>query len=113
MVSETAYYYQVKAFNATGDSGYTNSVSATTDVAPAISLTTNGYKVKGKHTVDLNWSGAIGSNVDIYRNGAKIATTSNDGFYNDNIGAKGGATYVYQVCVAGSSDCSQEQTVIF
>jgi hypothetical protein len=33
--------------------------------------------------VDLSWSGATGSNVDIYRNGMVVATTGNDGFYTD------------------------------
>jgi hypothetical protein len=111
--SETTYYYQVNAFNANGDSAYTNSTSATTDVAAAIFLSANGYKVKGRHNVNLTWSGAT-SLVDIYRDGNLITTaTANDGFYTDNIGAKGGATYVYQVCETASAVCSNEFTVNF
>jgi len=78
-----------------------------------ITLSTNGYKVQGKQTVDLTWSGASGANVDVYRNGALVFTTANDGFETDNIGAKGSATYVYQVCEAGTSTCSNTSTVVF
>jgi hypothetical protein len=44
----------------------------------------SGYKVQGRHTVDLSWSGASTTNVDVYRNGVVIATTGNDGFYTDS-----------------------------
>ena len=112
MNSETSYHYRVKAFNDTGDSvNYTNSASATTGVAAAISLSANGYKDKGTHNVDLTWSGASGA-VDIKRDG-NVITSTNNGFYSDNIGTKGGATYIYEVCEPGSSDCSDEVTVIF
>ena len=110
--SETLYYYRVKAFNATGDSGYTDTASATTDVASPITLSATGFKDKGKHNVDLTWSGANGSDVYIYRN-EDLFTTTNDGNYTDNIGTKGGATYVYKVCETGTPDCSDEVTVIF
>ncbi|HEX6315024.1 MAG TPA: S8 family peptidase [Gemmatimonadaceae bacterium] len=77
-----------------------------------IALTANGYKVKGVQQVDLSWSGTTGS-VDIFRDGTKISTESG-GTYTDNIGAKGGGTYVYQVCKAGATtECSDLVTVIF
>ncbi|MGV6851754.1 MAG: S8 family serine peptidase [bacterium] len=78
-----------------------------------ITLTANGYKVKGKHTVDLSWSGATSNQVDIYRDSNVISTTANDGAYTDAIGAKGGATYTYKVCEAASSTCSADMTVVF
>ena len=65
------------------------------------------------HNVDLTWSGASSANVVIRRDGAVIATTTNDGFYTDVIGARGGATYVYEVCEAGTSTCSNTSTVTF
>lgn len=77
-----------------------------------INLSTNGYKVKGTQTVDLTWSGASSANVDIYRGSVKI-TTENDGFYTDNIGAKGRGSYSYQVCEAGTSICSNTSVVEF
>jgi len=77
-------------------------------------LSTSGYKVRGVQTVDLNWSGATGSNVDVYRNGSKIATPSNSGSYTDNIGVKGGGvTYTYQVCNTNTSTCSNTSLVSF
>ncbi|MBE1298433.1 MAG: S8 family serine peptidase [Alteromonadaceae bacterium] len=78
-----------------------------------LTASASGYKVKGKQRVDLSWSGAGSSDVDIYRNGAVIVTTANDGAYTDDIGAKGGATYDYQVCEAGTSTCSTTVTVVF
>lgn len=80
----------------------------------AISLAANGYKVRGVHTVDLTWSGASSTNVDVLRNGSLIATTANDGAYTDSTGNKGGgASYTYQVCEAGTSTCSNQATVSY
>jgi serine protease len=76
-------------------------------------LSAVGYKVKGAQTVDLTWSGTISTNVDIYRGGTKITTKANDGAYTDNIGAKGGGSYTYKVCEAGTDTCSNEVTVVF
>jgi subtilisin family serine protease len=84
------------------------------DTGGSFSLTASGYKSKGSKYVDLNWQGATTSNVDIYRNGSKIVTTSNDNSYTDSIGGKGGGSYSYQVCEQGStSACSSTQTVVF
>lgn len=116
-VSElTTYNYRVRALKGTTASTFSNPASATTPEQPAggnITLSANGFKVKGEHRVDLGWSGSSASNVDIRRDGNLIATTANDGFYNDNIGAKGGATYQYELCDAGTSNCSNSVTVIF
>lgn len=79
----------------------------------ALDLTAYGYKVRGYQNVDLSWSGANGSSVDVYRDGAKIATTANDGAYTDSLNVKGTASYTYQVCEAGSSTCSVTVSVIF
>ncbi len=77
------------------------------------SLSASGYKVKGLQKVDLAWSGTTSQSVDVHRDGTKIATTDNDGAYTDNIDKKGGATYTYKLCEAGSSTCSNEATVTF
>ncbi len=78
-----------------------------------ITLTASGYKVKGKHHADLSWSGAAGSNVDVFVDGGLWTTTANDGFYTWTNGAKGGAVYTFQVCEAGTSTCSNIDTVVF
>lgn len=75
-------------------------------------LTATGYKVKGLKKADLEWSGAASSNVDVDRDGVMI-TTENDGFYTDNIDQRGGGSYTYKLCEAGSSTCSNEATVNF
>jgi uncharacterized protein YjiK len=81
--------------------------------APTITLTARGYKVKGKQKADLAWSGATSANVDVFRNGARVVTTANDGAYTDNIDATGHGTYRYQVCEAGTTTCSAEVTITF
>jgi subtilisin family serine protease len=88
--------------------------SVTVSSAPTggLTLSASGYKVKGVHTADLTWSGASSATVDIYRNTTKF-TTANDGEYTDNIGARGGGSYTYRVCEAGTSICSSNVTVTF
>jgi len=78
-----------------------------------ITLTATGYKAKGVKRADLAWSGATGASVDIYRNGTPLITTGNDGGYTDVIGGKGGGSYIYKVCSAGTSTCSSNVTVVF
>ncbi|KGJ90249.1 S8 family serine peptidase [Thalassotalea sp. ND16A] len=76
-----------------------------------ISLTANGYRAKGKNKVDLSWSGASTSSVDIYKNGSLLTTTTNDGAYTDSFRTSG--TYTYSVCDQGTSNCSADSTVSF
>ena len=101
----------------TDDDGATSSTSRSVTVSEpgggGILLVADGYKVKGVHRVDLVWSGASASTVDIFRNGVRIVTTANDGVHTDNTGAKGTATYRYRVCNAGTTTCSNEVTVVF
>jgi hypothetical protein len=111
VVSSSNYWYWATAFNGGGNSACSNIVQATTDAASLI-MTANGYKVKGKHIVDLTWAG-ITALADIYRDSLLIKTT-NDVAYTDNIGAKGGATYDYKVCEQGSTTvCSTTVNVVF
>jgi hypothetical protein len=81
--------------------------------AAEITLSAVGRKVRGRHTVDLSWQGATSQEIDVYRNGALIATVPNDGSYTDFIGRRGRAVYTHQVCEAGTSTCSNETTVRF
>ena len=111
LAANELYYYQVYAYNGDGDSGLSNVASATTD-EPSVSLilSANGRKEKGKHVIDLTWTGGSGSNVDIVRNGSTVATTGNDGAYSDATGSKTrGVTYTHKVCEEGSTTvCSNE-----
>ena len=63
--------------------------------------------------MNLNWSGAIGTTVDIYRNNAFLVNTVNDNAYTDTINGAGHGTFTYQVCNAGTQTCSNQVTVIF
>lgn len=79
----------------------------------SMTLSAVGYKVRGFQKVDLAWSGAVSSDVDIYRDGSLITTTSNDGAYTDDIGRRGLGSYTYQVCESGTGTCSNQVTVNF
>ncbi len=77
-----------------------------------ITVTATGYAMK-RNRVYLRWSGAVGSDVDIYRGGSLLTTTANDGAYTDATNTRGSQTFEYQVCEAASSTCSPSVTVIF
>jgi hypothetical protein len=50
--------------------------------------------------------------VGIYRDGALILTTPNDGSQNNLLPAQGKASYVYKVCEAGTTRCSATMTFV-
>ncbi|MBZ0110641.1 MAG: PKD domain-containing protein [Candidatus Scalindua rubra] len=108
---DSTFWYRISAYNGSGQSGYNGPINVTTPQS-AIGLSANGYKQKRKKMVDLSWNGATSNNVDIYRNGTLIQTTSNLGIYTDNTG-NGGGSYTYQVCESDASNCSNTVTVNF
>jgi subtilisin family serine protease len=81
--------------------------------ATTLQLSSTGSKVKGVQRAELKWSSATSATLDVFRDGSRIATTSNSGSYTDEIGAKGGGSYTYQVCEAGTTTCSNTSTVSF
>jgi PKD repeat protein len=100
----------------TDDRGATNQRSSTVTVtAPAsgISLTATGRFDGTAQYMTLKWSGATGASVDIYRNGSRLRTTANDGSDTNGRTFTGDATYVFRVCEAGTTKCSNEATVTF
>jgi subtilisin family serine protease len=82
-------------------------------IVDEIELSATAYKVRGIQHADLTWSGATSTSVAIYRDGNPIATVTNDGEYTDNIGQRGGGSYTYRVCEAGTDTCSNNVTVSF
>ena len=79
----------------------------------AIALSVTGRSTRGgKRFADLVWSGAIGANVDVYRNGVYRTATANDGAYTDKIG-KASGTFTYKVCHTGTATCSNQASVTF
>ncbi|MDP9071823.1 MAG: PKD domain-containing protein [Actinomycetota bacterium] len=109
----------------TDNAGATNTASRSVTVSapppPAgspppsgLALTATGSLRYGKyHTVKLAWSGAGGSYVDVYRNGARVSITANDGSDTHNLSGTGPATYTYKVCERTGSRCSNNSTVTF
>ena len=77
-----------------------------------ITITLRGYKVKGVARVDITWTGATGSSVDIQRNGVVVTTTPNDGAHTDILGKISG-TFTYRVCNSGTTTCSTAANVSF
>lgn len=75
-----------------------------------IELTATKIGRDSRWGAQLQWSGAIGSQVEVYRDGALLTTTSNDGTHRDPIGSTSG-TYTYKVCELGGLVCSNEAPV--
>jgi hypothetical protein len=78
-----------------------------------IRLNARGYLVNGRRRADLSWSGSTARRIDIYRNGAVIVTTNNDGFYTDLIGGRPPGIFTYQVCDTRTNHCSNQARVTF
>lgn len=99
----------------TDDKGATGTSAGSFTLSPpppaAIGISLRGSRSSNTLTVDISWSGATGSYVDIYRNGVRIASTPNDGHYRDALRVKGGGTVSYRVCLSGSTTCSGTATM--
>jgi hypothetical protein len=78
-----------------------------------ITLSTKKKKVGGINTVRLTWDGATSTDIDVYRDGVVVATTPNDGQYDDSTGDTGRARYTYWVCEASTDTCSNDAEVVF
>jgi hypothetical protein len=94
----------------------TKQVSVTVTVPPPsgpIVLAVTAAHPKSGPRSDLSWNGAAGANVDIYRNGAKLTTTANDGAYSDAVGKRAAGAYDYRVCAAGGTTCSSTVRVVY
>jgi len=87
----------------------------TVDPEPSpITLSATWAKVSGRLRVNLSYSGfASGTSVDIFRNGTRIATTTNITTYQDRTNLKGRGSITYRVCVRGSTNCSSTITVAY
>jgi aqualysin 1 len=96
------------SLTARDDQGATHTATRSVTVTAPFVLSGRGYRSQGTGYTDLSWSGAATATVDVYRNGVKVATTANDGFYTDTVDGRG--TFVYKLCEAGSTFCSNEVT---
>jgi subtilisin family serine protease len=75
-------------------------------------LQARGYKVKGIQHVELTWSGATGP-FTIKRDGLDIGSDTSSPFTDNTLNVKGAGSYNYQVCVTGSTTCSNNASVNF
>lgn len=110
-----SFTYDVTDGTATDSGTVTITVNEVTDPPPpaSISLTVSPTKVRGAKTPELGWSGATSDQVDIYRDGVFVIQTENDGAHTDNVGKKGGGSYTYKLCEAGTTTCSDFVTVSY
>ena len=75
-----------------------------------INLAVKGERrADGKAYMTLDWTGATGATVRVFRNGPLLGTTQNDGHYVNSKTYTGPATYTYKVCDAAG--CSPEAKV--
>jgi len=65
----------------------------------------------GVRSTKLVWSGLTSANVDLYRNGVKIATMTNDGSAADTV--PGAGSYTYQQCAQSTAVCTNQASVTY
>lgn len=100
----------------TDDLGGTDTVQQDVIVQSApppvvITLTATGSKVRGRHVVDLSWTGTA-TVAEVHRDASLVATVAGSS-YQDQPGGRGQASYAYRVCEAGTSVCSNQVVVVF
>jgi PKD repeat protein len=101
------------------DGGLSGSRSRTVEFHTAvgteqeITLSAHGTLHGARAVAELKWTGAEGDSVEIHRDGARLATTSNDGKFVDTLKSDRLKPAVYRVCLPGSGQCSNSVEVEF
>jgi hypothetical protein len=96
-----------------GFASVTVTVTSSTPPPPDLWLSAEGETLRNARQVTLTWGGAASAQVDIYRDGKRIAIVANSGAHIDQIPGKASKSYAYQVCEAGSAACSNTVVVTF
>jgi vibriolysin len=81
----------------------TYTVPGSEPLPDTITLTATEKGGRNKKFVNLTWTGATTTEVEIYRNSELIVTTTNDGSYKDNGGISGSE---YRLCETNAGNCS-------
>jgi murein DD-endopeptidase MepM/ murein hydrolase activator NlpD len=92
----------------TDDGGATGFLQQVITVEEPVSsnITASVSTNRKRNRVSVDWTGAVSTGVDIHRNGELVASTANDGRWNDR-GVSTGNSYAYKVCEQGSAvECS-------
>lgn len=102
--------------NSGATASQTQSVTVSTTPPPPgddIVLSATAYKIRGRKHADLTWSGAGTSQVEIFRDGLKIATVNNTGNWTHSTNETGGGSHTYQVRESGGSKVSNNVTLAY
>lgn len=93
---------------------FTWAMGSTTSPPQLSSVTLSAQAIERsiKDQVRLGWTSASWAEVWVYRNGALITQTANDGDFTDNI-RRASDAYTYVVCAPDAATCSNTVTVIF
>ena len=117
LTASTSYSYRVRAYNASGDSGYSNTASAVTPAAPAIPASPTNLiaTAVSKKQINLSWADNS-TNEDGFRierckgatctNFTQIANVGANVAAYANTGLVGGTTYRYRVQAYNASGVS-------
>jgi lysophospholipase L1-like esterase len=101
-----AVYQYIIAQSGTIEVDDVRMVTNTDQVMIAAQLSANKQRPKNRIRVNLSWSGATSSKVDIYRFNKLVTTTNNDGAYRDFIRGTTSGSFIYRVCNTGTTQCS-------
>ena len=114
---QTTYTYRVRAYNAAGNSGYNNEVTATTPGGPPGAFTLSNDQpvwdasIPGPK-VQLNWTPSTDvGNYALYRNGALYVAGIGGTSYLNSANLTAGATYTYFIRASNADGTTDSNTI--
>ncbi len=117
LTASTSYSYRVRAYNAAGNSDYSNTATAVTQAAPAVPAAPTGLAATAisKSQINLTWMDNTSDETGFYierckgatcTNFARIATVGANVTAFNNTGLAKGTTYRYRVQAYNASGIS-------
>ena len=97
----------------TDNAGATQQRSGSVVVGSTITASVSGKTDATKQYMTVTWTGATGATVDVYRDGKFAKNVPNNGKYVNALPLPGRTSYVYKVCLVGTTTCSNDATVTF